>query len=185
MNITRISRLFLALVALAVIWACATPAQAQIAEGCSCPAGFPNPRGTTCFDRIFSTSTPAICPLRNVNIGQIAASQQQQSFWGINQILQQKRDHLQYTPVPTGSGPSGYASSPLTDEPQVLSYSSGTKSSGTKKTDPFSGLINQAQPAQTTPLYGTWVQGLGDWERDKALNANDLGHYNNTYTVQG
>jgi hypothetical protein len=130
---------------------------------------------------------PAICPLRDVNIGQIAASQQQQSFWGINQILQQKRDHLQYTPVPssTGSGPSGYASSPLTDGSQVLSYSSGTNSKGTKKTDPFAGIINQAPPAQTTPLYGTWVQGLGDWERDKALNAGDLGHYNNTYTVQG
>jgi hypothetical protein len=190
MKITGIWRHLLALATLAVIWASVTPAQAQVTAGCSCPAGFPNARGTTCFDRSFIANVPAICPLRTINIGQIAASQQQQSFWGINQMLQQKRDHLQYTPIgrttsQTTSNVTGYAPSTLDNNATLMSYSGQPNSKQAKKTDPFAGLTDQTTPAPTTPLYGAWVQGLVDWERDSALNAADLGRSNTTYTAQG
>jgi hypothetical protein len=127
---------------------------------------------------------PSICPLRNVNVGQIASSQQQQSFWGINQMLQQKRDQLQYTPVggaTTHSQVSGFASSDLDGDSHVLSYS-GQSRNGNPLASP---LYDAAQPpAQANPVWGTWVQGLGDWEHDNPLSATDIGHFNSTYTAQ-
>ena len=102
MNAFRFWRLLLALAALGMVWAGATPAQAQLAPGCSCPAGFTPLSGSTCsFTPALAVVIvkAAICPLRNVNVGQIASAQQQQSFWGVNQMLQQKRDQLQATPV--------------------------------------------------------------------------------------
>src|SRR5580658_940516 len=102
MSATRIWQLVLAFATLGAIWASATPAQAQLAQGCSCPAGFAPLNATTCFfsPTVGVTITKAaICPVRNINVGQIASSQQQQSFWGINQMLQQRRDQIQSTPV--------------------------------------------------------------------------------------
>jgi hypothetical protein len=182
---TRFWQLLLAFVTLGVIWAGTTPAQAQLAAGCTCPAGFSPLSGSTCFTspRGVFTPTAAICPLRNVNVGQIAASQQQQSFWGVNQMLQQKRDQLQATPVihTATYGNSGYASSDLDGSARAMSYSGSGRS---QKADPFAGLINEAAPIQSNPIFGGWVQGLADWEHDNALSSADLGRFNSTYTVQ-
>ena len=185
MNALRIWRLVLAFAMLGVIWAGATPAQAQLAAGCSCPAGSVPLSGSTCS--VFPSHigvVPAICPLRNINVGQIASSQQQQSFWGINQMLQQKRDQLQATPIvhTVSSGVSGYASSDLDADTHVLSYSGAGQS---QKADPFAGLINRAAPIQANPAFGGWVQGLADWEHDNALSSADLGRFSSTYAVQG
>jgi hypothetical protein len=185
MNASRIWQLVLTFATLGVIWAATTPAEAQLAAGCTCPAGFSPLSGSTCF---FSPTVgviipkAAICPLRNVNVGQIASSQQQQSFWGVNQMLQQKRDQLQATPVirTASSGLSGYASSDVGAGSNALSYSAHSQ-----KADPFAGLINRAAPVQTNPIFGGWVQGLADWEHDNALSSADLGRFNSTYTVQG
>jgi hypothetical protein len=140
---------------------------------------------TTCFfsPTVGVTITKAaICPVRNINVGQIASSQQQHSFWGINQMLQQKRDQLQSTPVihTTSSGISGYASSDLDANSNVLSYSGHSQ-----KADPFAGLLNQTSATPANPVLGAWVQGIADWEHDNALTGADLGRFNSTYSVQG
>jgi len=187
MNAFRFWRLLLALAALGMVWAGATPAQAQLAPGCSCPAGFTPLSGSTCsFTPALAVVIvkAAICPLRNVNVGQIASAQQQQSFWGINQMLQQKRDQLQATPVihSASAGSSVYASSDLNAGSHALSYSSSGQS---QKSDPFAGLINRAAPVETNANFGGWVQGLADWQHDSALSSADLGRFNSTYAVQG
>jgi hypothetical protein len=183
MNSIGIRLFLLAFGTLGLLWLGAAPAQAQLSPGCSCPAGLVPLSGTTCTDFISHiTRVPAICPLRNYNVGQIAASQQQQSFWGVNQMLQHRRDQLQYTPVggTTGSGVTGYASSELDANANALPYAARSKTA-----DPFAGLINQASPAQAAPVIGTWIQGIGDWEHDNPLTAIDLGRFTSTYTAQG
>ena len=181
MNPTRVWQLLLTLGIVGAIWTIATPAEAQLAPGCSCPAGFTPVSGTTCKN-VFGI-VPAICPLRNVNVGQIASSQQQQSFWGINQMLQQKRDQLQYTPV--GGAPSskisGFASSNLDGDGNALSYADQSRKGNTLA----SALYDAAEPpAQPNPVWGVWAQGLGDWEHDNPLAATDIGHFTSTYTAQ-
>jgi hypothetical protein len=181
MNPTRVWQLLLTLGIVGAIWTIATPAEAQLAPGCSCPAGFTPVSGTTCKN-VFGI-VPAICPLRNVNVGQIASSQQQQSFWGINQMLQQKRDQLQYTPV--GGAPSskvsGFASSNLDGDGNALSYADQSR-----KGNPLASALYDAAepPAQPSPVWGVWAQGLGDWEHDNPLTATDIGHFASTYTAQ-
>jgi hypothetical protein len=174
-------RLLPTLVALAAIWVVATPAQAQLAVGCACPAGFVPNTSSTCIHVASKTIQPALCPGRD--IGHIAAVQQQQSFWGINQMLQIKRDQLQATPVnhATGSQISGYDSSRFDDPADSLSYASSPQ-----KKNPLANLYNAA-PAETpaNPVWGTWLQGLGDWEHDRPLAITDFAHSTSTYTGQG
>jgi outer membrane autotransporter protein len=43
----------------------------------------------------------------------------------------------------------------------------------------------KAVPVPAPPLWSEWVQGLGDWERRGALNANDFARTQNTYGTQG
>jgi hypothetical protein len=180
----RIWRLLLALVTLGAIWAIATPAQAQLVAGCACAAGTVPNSSITCLLIATKATVPAICPLRNVNIAQIASSQQQQSFWGINQMLQQKRDQLQYTPAggaTAGPKVSGFAASDLDGEGNALSYADQSR-----KGNPLASTLYDAAepPAQATPVWGVWAQGLGDWEHGNPLSATDLGHFSSSYTAQ-
>jgi hypothetical protein len=140
---------------------------------------------------------PAVCVapgpapgpgLRNpiTNIGQIAAVQQQQSFWGINTVLTQKRDQLQNASNSSSSKPSskvtGYAPSDLDATSDALAYSDQSK-----KTDPFGALVVKAPAAAAateTPVWGGWVQGLGSWEHDDPLTAADVTHFTSTYAGQ-
>jgi len=175
--------LLLTLAAVAAIWL-ATPAQAfplpQLAAGCVCPAGFVPVTSTVCGPVITKPTVPAICPGRN--IGHIAANVQQQSFWGISQILQQRRDQLQSTPVPGASSRiSGYSSSSFDAGPNSLSYSSQAQ-----KNNPLaSSLYDMApSPAPPNPVWATWLQGLGDTEHDNPLAITDAAHLTNTYTAQ-
>jgi hypothetical protein len=181
MNAARIGRVILTLVTLGAIWAFATPAQAQLAAGCSCPAGYAPLTSNTCTKGIVFPAVLAICPSRN--IAQIASSQQQQSFWGINQVLQQKRDQLQYTPVGGSANPkvSGFASSDLDGDGNALSYADQSR-----KGNPLaSSLYDTAEsPAPPNPVWGVWAQGLGDWQHDTPLTSNDIGHFTSTYTAQ-
>jgi hypothetical protein len=80
------------LIAGGLIWVFATPAQAQVvAGGCACPVGY-TPLGHAACIGPGAVVVPAICPGRN--IGSVAASQLQQSFWGVEQILTARRDQL-------------------------------------------------------------------------------------------
>jgi len=172
--------LIVALGAIGMTWIAVTPAQAQLTPGCSCPAGFAPVSGTTCvrFFQATATFVHAICPFRN--LGHITTSQQQQSFWGINQMLQQKRDLLQSTPTTgqPGAKITGYADSLL---------DTNTSDGSGQKGNPLAGLYNEATSNATTPnpTYGTWVQGQGDWEHDNPLSVTDIAHLTSTYTAQG
>jgi hypothetical protein len=184
MNAARVWQLFLTLGIVGAIWTIATPAQAQLAAGCSCPAGFTPVSSTTCFKFGFPI-VPAICTGPNNNgIGQIAASQQQLSFWGVQMMLQQRRDQLQGTLGGRGASSriSGYASSNFDTDTNALGYDSQSK-----KTNALASSAYAAAPpsAPANPVWGGWVQGLGDWERDSALSATDVGRFTSTYSAQG
>lgn len=155
-----------------------TPAQAQLASGCVCPAGFTPISPTACFS-VAKGTAPPVCPYRN--LGQIAASQQQLSFWGIKTILQQKQDQLQSTPVPreAGSAALGYASTPST--------AGATAVGDSNKANNYNPLARPLYDTAEEPapaVWGTWVQGLGDTERDSALSSADTTHSSNTYSAQ-
>jgi hypothetical protein len=114
-------------------------------------------------------------------VGQIAATQQQLSFWGVKTILQQRQDRLQSTPVPgaPGSGVLGYASSPSATGADAL----GRANTSTKD-NPLASYGATEAAAPSSPVWGTWVQGLGDSEHDAALSATDTARSSTTYTAQ-
>jgi hypothetical protein len=182
MNLVCLWRLPLTLVAIAAIWAFATPAEAQLAAGCGCPAGTIPNSTATCIHVATKTVVPAFCPGRNIR--QIVTDEQDQSLWGINQMLQAKRDQLQATPFQRGTNSqiSGYAPSSFDGDGNALSYTGSTQ-----KNNPLSGkLYDAAPPAEpANPVWGGWLQGMGDWERDGALATTDAAHQTATYTAQG
>lgn len=157
-----------------------TSAQAQLAPGCACPAGFTPISPTACFS-IAKGTAPPICGYRN--LGQIAASQQQLSFWGIKTILQQKQDQLQSTPIPRATRPAalGYAST----DPGIGAGAVG-EANKPERYNPLASPLYDTTEAATPadPVWGTWVQGLGDTERDSALSSADTTHSSSTYSVQ-
>ncbi len=181
--------LLVALSAIGMTSIVVTPAQAQLAAGCTCPAGsHPSGSNTCALNNFFNFSPgfPANCTARNAinqSVGHIAASQQQQSFWGVQMMLQQRRDQLQGTlnSHGTSSSISGYAPSELdTDtDSNALGYASQSQ-----KTNP---LVYKAAPppAPANPAWAVWGQGLGSWEHDGALSATDIAHFNSTYAAQG
>ncbi len=183
MNANILSRVVLpGLIAGGLMWAFATPAQAQLAAGCACPAGFTPATSTTCSRGISPPVTvPAICPGRN--IGQIATAAQDQSFWGINQMLQAKRDQLQATLINRGANSqiSGYAASSFDDTANALPYANPSRNN-----NPLANLYDVAPSGSSAnPAWGAWLQGLGDWEHDNPLAATDIAHFTSTYTAQG
>jgi hypothetical protein len=175
--VVRAAAIFFALWALSFL---ATPAQAQLASGCVCPAGFTPISATACFSVAKGTTAP-ICGYRN--LGQIAASQQQLSFWGIKTILQQKQDQLQSTPIPRAGEPAalGYASTASGAGADVVSEANKPKKYN-PQASPLYDMAEAAAPAD--PVWGTWVQGLADTERDSALSSADTTHSSNTYAAQ-
>ena len=120
----------------------------------------------------------------NQSFGQIAASQQQQSFWGVQMMLQQRHDQLQGTLGGHGmsSRISGYSSSDFDADTNALGYDSQSQ-----KTNPLASSAYAAAPpsAPANPVWGGWAQGMGNWERDDALSTTDIGHFTSTYTAQG
>jgi hypothetical protein len=96
--------------------------------------------------------------------------------------LQQRRDQLQGSSGgrAASSGISGYSSSDF--DTDALAYSGQSQ-----KTNPLASPVYKAppQPTPATPVWGSWVQGMGNWERDDPLSANDIGRFTSTYAVQG
>jgi hypothetical protein len=159
-----------------------TPAHA-LNPGCTCPAGSPS-GANQCF--ILGVGLiPAICTARNAinqSVGHVAASEQQLSFWGVQTVLQQRRDQLQGASASrrASSSISGYSSSDF--DTDALAYSDQSQ-----KTNPLASPVYKAAPQSTpaNPVWGTWVQGLGNWERDNPLSAADIGRFTSTYAAQG
>ena len=123
----------------------------------------------------------AICtvPVLNQSVGQVAASQQQLSFSGVNTVLQQRRDQLQGTlgSRAPSSSISGYAASEFDTDTEALGYASQSQ-----KTNP---LVYKAAPTPPpSPSWAVWAQGLGSWEHDDALSATDIAHFISTSAAQ-
>lgn len=172
--VLRAATLFFALWSISLLTA---PAQAQLAPGCVCPAGFTPISATSCRN-VAQVIAPAMCPYRN--FGQIAAAQQQLSFWGIKTMLQQKQDQLQSTPIAHAANPValGYASAPAAG---ADAYASKSGKENPLRSPLYDSTGTAAPP---NPVWGAWVQGLGDTERDSALSAADITHSSSTYTAQ-
>jgi hypothetical protein len=163
----------------------------------SCPQGF-NLVGGLCVPSDGTSVAPTVtisnaaCHSATPQIGQIAASQQQLSFSTVAGVLRTRRDELQ---GPLGSqsssaspgvlpirrdqlqGPLGYSTFNLDDSFGLLGYASGANKNPLYKAPP-------AAPAVAAgPSWATWVEGVGDWERRSALDANDIGRTQSTYGV--
>ena len=190
MNTARIWRFVLACFAIVAIWSAARPIEAQAQAGCTCPAGYTLVGTATCQRTIVqgrpALTVPAVCPVPYggqasliAGIGHLASTQQQLSFWGINQMLQQKRDQFQgqTATAPSSVKISGYAST----------SSDGSVAAGAQQGNPLASRIYDTTTAPAAPnaVNGAWVQGLGDWEHDDALNINDAARMSRTYAAQG
>src|SRR5229473_911715 len=149
----------------------------SIGRGLCCPKGT-SPDGNTCFgDESSTPATPEVCRAATPQIGQIAASQQQLSFSTVAGVLRTRRDQLQ---GPLGSqsnstSPLAYSTFNLDESYHLLGYAPGEKKP-----------LRKAPPAPAVaagPSWATWVEGVGDWEKRKALDANDIGRTQDTYGV--
>jgi Autotransporter beta-domain len=187
-----VSRIILGLASVAILFlASPTQSWAQLGPGCTCPAGYVPSVGNTCM--FFHSVVPATCPVRTYSvpqsiaqIGQIAASQQQLSFWGVQQILQGRRDQLQGT---LGGGRatssvSGYAAPDFDQTFGALGYSSQAQGS-----NPLASPVYKAPPApaptmSTGPSWAAWTQGLGDWEHRDAIGSTEMGRFTHTVAAQ-
>jgi Autotransporter beta-domain len=181
---------------------------AQAQSICSCPAGSTSlgggrcqtiscPRGDTLtsdgrcdngdgFDTPIVTVSNATCRAGTPQIGQIAASQQQLSFSTVAGVLRTRRDQLQ-GPLGSPSNPTspvlGYSTFNLDDSFAALGYASHTDRPvyGADKNPLYKAVPAPAVAAG--PTWATWVEGVGDWEKRSALNANDIGRTQDTYGV--
>ncbi len=173
----------------------ASPAQALL-PGCTCPAGSAPVGNNQCFFAGLGTfaatctaptppAAPSFTTAFNQSVGHLAASQQQLSFWGIRQILEDRRDQLQGT-LGSGRRPtgmiSGYAPSDLDAGSDLLSYAGQSK-----HTNPLATPLYKAPPAAMSsgPSWAIWSQGLADQEHDNAASVDDLGHFTHIYAGQG
>jgi outer membrane autotransporter protein len=173
--------------AIALVFFVTTPARAQLSPGCTCPVGF-SPVGPNSCHRLSPNLTiPATCyGATPQNISQIAASQQQLSFYGVQQILQGRRDQLQGTlgGSQSTSAPSGYAAPDFDDTFGALSYSNQSQ-----RSNPLASPVYKAPPApaptmSTGPSWAAWTQGLGDWEHRDAIGSTDPGRFTHTFAAQ-
>jgi hypothetical protein len=129
----------------------------------------------------------ATCHSATPSIGQIAASQQQLSFSTVAGVLRTRRDQLQ-GPLGSPSNPPspvlGYSTFNLDDSFAALGYAPGTDRNPVYGAD--RNPLYKAPPAPVIadgPSWATWVEGVGDWEKRNALNANDIGRTQDTYGV--
>jgi Autotransporter beta-domain len=174
---------------------------AQAQSICSCPPPPPNVPASvylgngTCQTFVALTDVPATfapppgfrngaiinatCHSGTPQIGQIAASQQQLSFSTVAGVLRTRRDQLQ-GPLGSQSNPTsplmGYSTFNLDDSFAALGYASGADRNPLYKA-PLAPAIAAG------PTWATWVEGVGDWEKRSALNANDIGRTQDTYGV--
>jgi hypothetical protein len=180
--------LLVALAVLGMTGMAASPSFAvQLTPGCTCPSGFTPISASVCFRPVPATTIPATCTNAiNQSIGHMASSQQQQSFWGIQMTLQQRRDQLQGTSRDQGpsSRITGFAPSDLDADSQTAALGYDGQS---KKANPLASLAYKATPPPPPASTGwaVWGQGMGSWERDSPISPTDTGRTNSTYAAQG
>src|SRR5437879_5975693 len=186
--------------AFAFLFGCAIFGGVEVAQAqsiCTCPARFQDvgnglccPNGSSLSDGFCSpeggTPIPATCRGATPQIGQIAASQQQLSFSTVAGVLRTRRDQLQ---GPLGSqsappSPLAYSTFNLDESYRLLGYAPGADRNPVYGAD--KNPLRKAPPAPAVaagPTWAAWVEGIGDWERRKALDANDTGRTQETYGV--
>ncbi len=155
---------------------------AQAQSACGCPVGS-FPRGGFCEFFPGDESEPIVFSptCKTPQIGQIAASQQQLSFSTVAGVLRTRRDQLQ-GPLGSQSNPTsplmGYSTFNLDDSFAALGYASRAE-----KNPPLYKAPPAAPAVAAGPSWATWVEGVGDWEKRRALDANDIGRTQDTYGV--
>ena len=152
-------------------------AHAQLAAGCSCPAGAIISGSQCVLAGAGAVVVPAVCTGSSSisqSVRSVAVSQQQLSFSSIQTMLEGRRDQLQ-SPHLTAA-PLGYANG------EALGYSSTGRARNAFASIPF-----KASPsvAAAGPSWGSWAEGLGNWQRNSAVAAGDLDHFAETYGAQG
>src|SRR5215470_8482101 len=186
-----------------------TADHAQAQSICSCPAGATNlgggrcqtlscPAGFTLVNGLCEgdDSEPfpptavisnAACRAGTPQIGQIAASQQQLSFSTVAGVLRTRRDQLQGPLGSQANPPSplmGYSTFNLDDSFAALGYASRGDRKPVYGADQNPLYKGPPAPAVAVgPTWAAWVEGVGDWEKRSALNANDIGRTQDTYGV--
>jgi autotransporter-like protein len=153
---------------------------AQAQSACGCPVGS-FVRGGLCVVISSSEETIVFNPTcKTPQIGQIASSQQQLSFSTVAGVLRTRRDQLQ-GPLGSQSNPTsplmGYSTFNLDDSFAALGYASRAEK------NPLYKLPPAAPAVAAGPTWATWVEGVGDWEKRRALDANDIGRTQDTYGV--
>jgi hypothetical protein len=170
-----------------LLFASVSPASAQLAAGCSCPSGS-IVSGNQCalqgaalvLHAPVCTGSGSSQTAISQSVGRLASSQQQLSFSGIQSLLEGRRDQLQGNSEFRRTSPiSGYSPFDLDDSYGALGYSRETK-----KALPAPFYKAAPSPVSTGPSWGSWVEGLGDWQRNDPVAANDLQHFTSTYGAQ-
>jgi hypothetical protein len=122
----------------------------------------------------------------NQSFNHIAASSQQLSFFGVEQMLQGRRDQLQGTPGgrTTTSGITGYSESTFDGPSSAMGYTSQSQSPNPLASPVYTKATPMAAPTTSGPSYAAWAQGLGDWEHDNPTSPIDSAHFTSTYASQ-
>jgi len=160
---------------------------ARAQSACGCPVGSFTTEGGLCVAITSSEQAIFFNPTcKTPQIGQIAASQQQLSFSTVAGVLRTRRDQLQ-GPLGSQSSPTsplmGYSTFNLDDSFAALGYASRADRNPTYGAEK-NPLYKAPPPAAAAgPTWATWVEGIGDWEKRKALDANDIGRTQDTYGV--
>jgi hypothetical protein len=182
-----IFRSFFALGVLTLLVAIApSPASAQLAAGCTCPAGSV-PIGPAICSAIGVGRFPATCRANlNQSFNHIAASDQQLSFFGVEQVLQGRRDQLQGTlgGQRTTSTITGYSESAFDGPFGAMGYASQSQSSNPLASPVYTKAAPLPSPTTSGPSFAAWTQGLGDWEHDDPTSPTDSAHSSSTYASQ-
>jgi len=85
-------------------------------------------------------------------------------------LFEHRRDLLQNRRAPNASTPLGYASEDSKRNPM----------------DAFAAIYTKApKTVASGPAWASWVEGLGDWQHNSAINAFDTNRSTETYGVQG
>jgi len=123
-----------------------------------------------------------LVPTFDQKIGWIAAMNMQLSMSGVDVTLEHIRDQLQKRRSGGGttSQVTAYAPSDLRSQdggPRSVWVNQKGSPGGA-----YAALVAPAAPL--APVWGTWIQGQADWQRNDPLSSSDAGHFTRTLNSQ-
>jgi hypothetical protein len=160
-------------------------------DGCLPNSNDPNSDNSHPSTPFHGAHFAAACKSAAPALGGLIAVQQQSSFGAVQAVLQAKRDRLQggVSPPPSGAGAAmGYGPSNPDGSTGALGYAAVDRT-GMPSRNPLAGIPNGvpgspgAAGPPNGPVWATWVEGTGDWEKRNALNTYDLGRTQAIYSA--